>query len=156
MEDISKPYGAIKSLDDVSLDLARRRGPGPRRRQRRRQVDAEQDAVRRGRSGHRHASCSTAQPVRFASPADARAQRVEMVYQDLSLCDTVDVAGNLFLGREPRRRVLGIPFMDKRRMHAEAAAMLASLGIACRAPAQGRKSVGWPAPEHRDRTRGLL
>ena len=39
--------------------------------------------------------------VRFASPADARRERVEMVYQDLSLCDTVDVAGNLLLGREP-------------------------------------------------------
>jgi simple sugar transport system ATP-binding protein len=39
-------------------------------------------------------------PVQFAGPADARAQRIEMVYQDLSLCDTIDVAGNLFLGRE--------------------------------------------------------
>ena len=27
-----------------------------------------------------------------------------MVYQDLSLCDTIDVAGNLFLGREPDAR----------------------------------------------------
>ena len=46
-------------------------------------------------------------PVVFASPADARAARVEMVYQDLSLCDTIDVAGNLFLGREPRRSIAG-------------------------------------------------
>ena len=45
-------------------------------------------------------------PVRFGSPAEARARRVEMVYQDLSLCDTVDVADNLFLGREPTRNVL--------------------------------------------------
>ena len=28
-----------------------------------------------------------------------------MVYQDLSLCDTVDVAGNLFMGREPMKSV---------------------------------------------------
>ena len=67
--------------------------------------------------------------VRFASPADARRQRVEMVYQDLSLCDTVDVAGNLLLGREPLRRVLGVPIMDKRKMHADAEEMLAHLGI---------------------------
>ena len=33
-----------------------------------------------------------------------------MVYRDLSLCDTVDVAGNLFMGREPMKSVLGIPF----------------------------------------------
>ena len=68
-------------------------------------------------------------PVRFASPAEARAQAIEMVYQDLSLCDTVDVAGNLFLGREPRRRVLGLPLLDKRRMVDQARAHLDALEI---------------------------
>ena len=67
--------------------------------------------------------------VRFSSPADARRERVEMVYQDLSLCDTVDVAGNLLLGREPLRRILGVPLMDKRKMHEDAARMLGDLGI---------------------------
>jgi simple sugar transport system ATP-binding protein len=67
--------------------------------------------------------------VSFASPADARAAHVEMVYQDLSLCDTVDVAGNLFLGREPRWRLAGIPMLDKKTMHADARAMLSRLGI---------------------------
>ena len=42
-------------------------------------------------------------------PAEARAKQIEMVYQDLSLCDTIDVAGNLFLGREPRRSRAGPP-----------------------------------------------
>jgi simple sugar transport system ATP-binding protein len=68
-------------------------------------------------------------PVIFNSPADARAARVEMVYQDLSLCDTVDVAGNLFLGREPRRRIAGISFLDKKRMREQARQMLDRLGI---------------------------
>ena len=40
-------------------------------------------------------------PVHFRSPRDARRERVEMVYQDLSLCDTVDVAKNIFLGANP-------------------------------------------------------
>ena len=52
-----------------------------------------------------------------------------MVYQDLSLCDTIDVAGNLFLGREPRRYLLGMSFLDRRRMHRSAAEILASLDI---------------------------
>ena len=65
----------------------------------------------------------------FASPADARRRHIEMVYQDLSLCDTVDVAGNLFLGREPVRRVLGLGLLDEARMRAEAAAQLAALEI---------------------------
>jgi simple sugar transport system ATP-binding protein len=65
-------------------------------------------------------------PVYFAHPRDARRRHIEMVYQDLSLCDDLDVAGNLFLGREPSR----IPgFLDRRRMHQDAAAMLRSLGI---------------------------
>ena len=67
--------------------------------------------------------------VSFRSPADARSQRLEMVYQDLSLCDTIDVAQNLFLGREPVRRVLGIPLLDHQRLHAQAEGVLRRLQI---------------------------
>jgi len=67
--------------------------------------------------------------VRFTSPADARARHIEMVYQDLSLCDTIDVAGNLFLGREPVRTVLGGRFLDKEAMVRDAKSMLDSLDI---------------------------
>jgi simple sugar transport system ATP-binding protein len=67
--------------------------------------------------------------VRFASPADARRQRIEMVYQDLSLCDSIDVAGNLFLGREPVRPLAGVNFLDSRRMHDDAAKVLETLDI---------------------------
>ncbi len=63
--------------------------------------------------------------VRLSGPADARAQRIEMVYQDLSLCDTIDVAGNLFLGREIARRGM----LDKAAMRAEGRRMLDALGI---------------------------
>ncbi len=65
------------------------------------------------------------EPVRFEGPAEARARRVEMVYQDLSLCDTIDVAGNLFLGRE----ICRAGFLDKRAMEAEAARILRGLDI---------------------------
>ncbi len=67
--------------------------------------------------------------VTFRSPADARRRRIEMVYQDLSLCDTIDVAGNLFLGREPRRSLLGMKFLDRRKMHESAGEILRSLDI---------------------------
>ena len=67
--------------------------------------------------------------VHFRSPVDARRRHIEMAYQDLSLCDTIDVAGNLFLGREPRRRMLGVPFLDRHRMHVEAAEALRGLDI---------------------------
>jgi len=64
-------------------------------------------------------------PVHFSGPADARARRIEMVYQDLSLCDSIDVAGNLFLGREITRA----GFLDKTAMRREGRRMLDALEI---------------------------
>lgn len=63
--------------------------------------------------------------VRFANPADARARNIEMVFQDLSLCDHIDVMGNLFLGREVARR----GFLDRATMKTRARAMLDDLDI---------------------------
>lgn len=65
------------------------------------------------------------EPVAFESPAAARARAIEMVFQDLSLCDHVDVVGNLYLGRELTRG----PFLDKPAMLAGAREMLARLEI---------------------------
>lgn len=38
--------------------------------------------------------------VRFSSPLDARRLGIEMVYQDYALADNLDIAANVFLGRE--------------------------------------------------------
>ena len=64
-------------------------------------------------------------PVRFSGPAAARSRNIEMVFQDLSLCDHIDVVGNLFLGRE---RTNG-PFLDTRTMLVEARKMLDALEV---------------------------
>ncbi|MBP2238712.1 simple sugar transport system ATP-binding protein [Sinorhizobium kostiense] len=63
--------------------------------------------------------------VRFSGPADARSLNIEMVFQDLSLCDHIDVVGNLFLGREISKG----PFLDTATMLAEARKMLDALEI---------------------------
>jgi len=60
---------------------------------------------------------------------NAQRRHIQMAYQDLSLCDTIDVAGNLYLGREPRKHVLGVPFIDRKRMHIDAAEALEKLDI---------------------------
>ncbi|MFL6139980.1 MAG: ATP-binding cassette domain-containing protein [Frankiaceae bacterium] len=39
-------------------------------------------------------------PVHIHAPSEASALGIATVYQDLALCDNIDVAGNLFLGRE--------------------------------------------------------
>ena len=63
--------------------------------------------------------------VQFATPADARARAIEMVFQDLSLCDHIDVMGNLFLGRE----LTDWSFLDQRGMRIKAREMLNDLDI---------------------------
>ncbi|MFH8620042.1 ATP-binding cassette domain-containing protein [Streptomyces sp. NPDC017979] len=42
-------------------------------------------------------------PVRIDKPHDAQELGIATVYQDLALCDNLDVVGNLFLGRELRK-----------------------------------------------------
>ena len=63
--------------------------------------------------------------VRFANPSDARKENIGIVYQDLALCNTLDVASNLFLGREPLRG----RFLDRGAMHARAAEVLNDLHV---------------------------
>lgn len=63
--------------------------------------------------------------VSFTSPADARALGIEMVYQDFALCENLDVAQNIWLGRWPRRGL----FVDRPRMDREAQRVLARLGL---------------------------
>jgi fructose transport system ATP-binding protein len=72
------------------------------------------------------------EPVQFRSPLDARRAGIETVYQDLAVAPALDIATNLFLGRELRRRGLlgsGLRMLDKRGMRQEAARQLAELQI---------------------------
>src|ERR1700753_3499722 len=52
------------------------------------------------------------EPVTYHTHGGARALGIEMVYQDLALCDSLDAAHNLYLGREPVRTVIGASFVD--------------------------------------------
>jgi D-xylose transport system ATP-binding protein len=68
------------------------------------------------------------QTVRIASPHDATTLGVAAVYQDLALCDNLDVVENLFLGREARRGGRRGP-LDPITMEQRAGTLLASLSI---------------------------
>jgi simple sugar transport system ATP-binding protein len=60
--------------------------------------------------------------MRFQSPRDARAVGIEMVYQDLALAGNMPIFENIYLGREPGRRALGMTLIDhklSRRMAAD-------------------------------------
>jgi fructose transport system ATP-binding protein len=78
-------------------------------------------------------------PVRFRSPRDARRAGIETVYQDLAVAPALDIASNIFLGREVRRRgpqggVLRM--LNKRAMRREATRHFAELRIGIRSMAQ--------------------
>jgi fructose transport system ATP-binding protein len=72
------------------------------------------------------------EPVHFRSPLDARRAGIETVYQDLAVAPALDIASNLFLGRELRRRgPLGrvLRMLDRPAMRREAGRHLSELGI---------------------------
>ncbi|HEY6433793.1 MAG TPA: ATP-binding cassette domain-containing protein [Acetobacteraceae bacterium] len=59
------------------------------------------------------------------APAEARRLGIETVYQDLALADELSVGANIFLGREPVRRWLGIlPMIDNRAIRTETESLL--------------------------------
>ena len=97
----TKRFGSVLALDGVDLDLAPRRGAGAARRQRRRQVDADQVHQRRAVARRRRRSSIDGVPVghRTRRPTPARLG-IETVYQDLALFDNLDASDNFYAGRE--------------------------------------------------------
>jgi ABC-type sugar transport system ATPase subunit len=65
-------------------------------------------------------------PVHFRTPKEATALGINTVFQDLALCDNLDIVQNMFLGRE--RRQLGV-FLAEDDMEKAAAATLAGLSV---------------------------
>jgi len=64
-------------------------------------------------------------PVHLHHPREAARHGIEVVYQDLALCDNLDIVQNLFLGREE----LLTGTFDEGRMEVEAAQALQSLSV---------------------------
>jgi D-xylose transport system ATP-binding protein len=64
-------------------------------------------------------------PVAVNSPKDANALGIEVVYQDLALCDNLDIVHNLFLGRELTKA--GV--LDEGTMERRATETLAGLSV---------------------------
>lgn len=58
--------------------------------------------------------------LHLATPRDAREAGIETIYQDLALADELDVGTNIFLGREPVRRLAGlVPVIDRSKIRRE-------------------------------------
>lgn len=63
----------------------------------------------------------------FHKPVDARAEGVEIVYQDLALCDNLTAAANVFLARELKRRIGPFKVLDYKAMYDRVAEIFAEL-----------------------------
>jgi fructose transport system ATP-binding protein len=71
-------------------------------------------------------------PIHMRTPIDARGYGIETVYQTLAVSPSLDIADNLYLGREPRTAgIMGKVFrkLDRGKMRAEATRQMTELGI---------------------------
>ena len=124
-----KRFGAVTALADVSLDLYRGEAlalVGDN--------GAGKSTLARIIGGVHRASegrvAYDGETVAFQSPRDARHAGIEMIHQDLALVETLDVASNIFLGREVRSSRLGwLGVLDHRTMTQASKKALRDLNI---------------------------
>jgi D-xylose transport system ATP-binding protein len=127
---MSKRFGAITALDRVNFEvypsevvaLVGDNGAG-------------KSTLAKIIAGVYHADSGTitfeGHEVVFSSPEAAGALGIATVYQDLALCDNLDVVANLFLGRElgPRRLPIALRWTQEDDMERRAREVLSSLSV---------------------------
>jgi fructose transport system ATP-binding protein len=128
---ISKAYGHVQALRDVGLDLYRGEVLGLVG-----DNGAGKSTLIKILSGAVQPDSGEilvdGRPVLLRNPVDAQRAGIETVYQDLAVVPMLDIAENLFLGREEKAPgPLGelLRFLNKRAMRREAAQHLKSLNI---------------------------
>jgi D-xylose transport system ATP-binding protein len=121
---VNKSFGAVHVLQDVDFDAY----PG--------QVTAlvgdngaGKSTLIKGIAGSQNFDSGDyifeGSPVAVHSPKDANGLGIEVVYQDLALCDNLDIVHNLFLGRELTKH--GV--LDEATMERRATETLAGLSV---------------------------
>lgn len=127
-EHLSKRFGAVTALRDVSLRLHRGEVLGLVG-----DNGAGKSTLIKILCGFHKPDSGTysfeGKPIHLNSPIEARALGIQTVYQDLALINDLSVYHNMFLGREQKKRLLGIPLLDNRLMRRQTIEYLSALGI---------------------------
>ncbi|MBQ0984695.1 sugar ABC transporter ATP-binding protein [Streptomyces sp. F63] len=121
---ISKRFGAVQALLDVGLEihagevvaLVGDNGAGK---------STLLNVISGAAPADKGAIAWQGRTVRISRPRDARALGIAAAYQDLALCENIDVTGNLFLGREISR----LGFLDEVAMEQRARELLGTLSL---------------------------
>ena len=128
VKSVSKRFGGVQALDDVSiylnegevLALAGDNGAG-------------KSTLIKVISGVYHPDDGDIifdkQNIQLDNPRFAREKGIETIYQDLALADNLNVGANIFLGREPMTKKLGVPIIDRELMLSESKKVLKNLEI---------------------------
>ncbi|SPA30249.1 Ribose import ATP-binding protein RbsA 1 [Cupriavidus taiwanensis] len=126
MRGISKTFPGVRALDDISFSVY----PG--------EVHMLLGENGAGKSSLMKVLCGVyaadagefyheGRQVKVSGPADTMRLGIAVIFQEFSLVPYLDIAQNIFLGREPRGRLPGS--VDHKRMHAEARRLLDMLGM---------------------------
>lgn len=125
MTGVSKRFGAVQALTDVDFEVAAGEVVGLVG-----DNGAGKSTLIKAISGAQPADAGT---IRFAGdevtisrPSQSTALGIATVYQDLALCDNLDVVGNLFLGQEPVQAGIA---MDELSMERQAVDLLEELHV---------------------------
>lgn len=124
MKGITKRFPGVLALDEVDLDIY----PG--------EVlalvgenGAGKSTLMKVLSGVYKADAGSVliqgKPVEINGPLDSRALGISIIFQELSVLNNMDIAENIFVGREKARR----GFVDKKAQHREAALLLEKVGL---------------------------
>ncbi|GAA4894100.1 sugar ABC transporter ATP-binding protein [Streptomyces coeruleoprunus] len=125
LKDVSKSFGAVRALQDVSLQLY----PGEAHALAGENGAGKSTLIKTLAGVHRPDTGQVlldGATVEFHGPADARDAGIAVIYQEPTLFPDLSIAENIFMGRQPRRSLGRI---DRRAVHAATAALMARLGV---------------------------
>ncbi len=126
LENITKSFGAIHALQGVDLSISPGEAVGLMG-----DNGAGKSTLMKIIAGNFPPTSGTisieGRGVEFSKPIDAREAGIEIVYQDLALCDNLTAAANVFLGRELRKKVGPFSMLDYPTMYQKAGELFGEL-----------------------------